>query len=193
MKKVLVFVTVFFLYAFTVRDTSLDVTKVYIAPESSLKISGTSNVNSFTCAYNTKNLTAPVAVQFEKKNNKVRFQKATLVLDNLGFDCGNRGINRDFHSLIKTKEYPQLYLRLKEIQTTDTKSKTVQALVEIEIAGISKSFEVPVQLKEDDTVCVSGKLKLQLSDFNLEPPKKVLGLIVVHDTITIDFRLMMNV
>lgn len=78
MKKVLVFVTVFFLYAFTVRDTSLDVTKVYIAPESSLKISGTSNVNSFTCAYNTKNLTAPVAVQFEKKNNKVRFQKATL-------------------------------------------------------------------------------------------------------------------
>ena len=53
----------------------------------------------------------------------------------------------------------------------------------------SKSYFIPVELKDDKIINVSGALNLNICDFNLEPPKKALGLIVVSDIIKINFDL----
>lgn len=187
MGKVLYIVTLFL--AFGLNDPSTNNTVVYIAEESSLKISGTTNINTFTCDFNTAEMMEPILVHYEKTGSKYIFLKADLILNNQGFDCGSRGINRDFHSLLKSDQYPYILLKLREIEVGTTVSSDLKAKVDIEIAGLTNSYTIPIKFDQRENLCILGELKLNLDDFKLKAPKKVLGLITVHETITINFDL----
>lgn len=187
MKKILIFISVITALSFT--DTFVGKTSVTITPNSKLLIIGKTNVNTFKCQYDVLKLNKPITVSFKKRGNKINFDKTTLVLDNINFDCGGIGINNDFHELLKTKSHPQVLLKLKEINKDPNNESIVQALVDLEIAGITKSYEVPVSLKENGIMFIKGVLALNIRDFNLEPPKKALGMIVVKDVIEINFEL----
>ena len=68
---------------------------------------------------------------------------------------------------------------------------SVNALLELFIAGKSQSYFIPLTVSKEDTdhIFVSGVLKLNIADFDLVPPKKVFGLIKVSEHIEIDFKL----
>lgn len=187
MKKILIFISVLTALSFT--DSFVGKTSVMIAPNSKLLIIGKTNVNSFKCNYNVLKLNKPIPVHFKKHGDKISFEKTTLVLDNMNFDCGGPGINNDFQELLKTKTYPKVFIKLKEINKDQNNESLVQALVDLEIAGITKSYTVPVELKEEGMMSIKGVLALNIRDFNLEPPKKALGMIVVKDVIEINFEL----
>lgn len=187
MKKIIIFIAVLTALSFT--DTFVGKTSVTITPNSKLLIIGKTNVNSFKCHYNVLKLNKPIAVSFKKRGNKINFEKTTLVLDNINFDCGGIGINKDFHDLLKTKSHPQVVIKLKEIIKDSNNESLVQALVDLEIAGITKSYEVPVVFKDEGIMSIKGVLALNIRDFNLVPPKKALGMIVVKDVIEINFEL----
>ena len=102
------------------------------------------------------------------------------------FDCGGRQINKDFHKLLNTKEFPQILIKLKEIEYL---LESIKACIEMEIAGVSKTYTLHVTQTKEDTHNILGVLELDISDFNLESPTKLLGIIVVSDIIEIDFNL----
>ena len=189
MKKIFYFATLFLLLAFNNKETLVNRTTVYIAPESRLMISGTTNVNTFNCEFDIERLQKSIPVHYEKVGEKYIFKKATLVLNNSGFNCGSKGINSDFHELLKSEEYPQILLKLKEIEGNPFNDSPLNATVDIKISGHTNSYTIPVTLAENSPSSVSGKLNLSLGDFKLKAPKKMLGLIVVHDSISIDFDL----
>ncbi|APZ44818.1 hypothetical protein BW723_00280 [Polaribacter reichenbachii] len=164
-------------------------TIIQIKPESKLEILGTTNINKFECNFNFLEIDKPVPLFFQKKGKKIYFKKATLVLKNSCFDCGSRGINRDFSKLLKSNEFPLILLDLKEIEK---KEATTEALVEMTIAGISKTYKIPVKVTENKNYLVTGNLDLNIEDYNLKVPKKMLGLIVVSEMIKINFNLILK-
>lgn len=187
MKRILIFITVLTTLAFT--DSFVGSTSVIIAPNSKLLINVKTNVNSFKCHYDVLKLNKPISVSFKSHGDKISFKKTTLVLENVNFDCGGPGINNDFKELLKTKTYPQIFIKLKEINKDQNNENLIHALVDLEIAGVTKSYTVPIELKEEGTLFIKGVLPLNIRDFNLDPPKKALGLIVVKDIIEINFEL----
>lgn len=187
MKKIVLLISIFSLFAFTSSDVKR--TSVMITPNSKLLIVGKTNVNSFNCRYDILKLQKPIPVFYKKHHDKISFDNTVLVLDNVNFDCGGRGINADFHELLKTKTYPQIRIKLKEISEGKTNNKPVLAHMDITIAGITKGYQMPVEVSNADAMQINGILNLNLSDFNLEAPKKALGLIVVKDEIEINFEL----
>lgn len=192
MKKVLGFTTIFLLLAFNLKDSLVKDAVVTITPESSLTISGTSNINTFSCDFSIDRLNESIPVHYEIINGKYIFKKATLVLNNLGFDCGSRGINKDFHEILRSSDYPHILLKLRKIEGNLLQDSQLEADVEIQIAGKTNSYKIPVCMSDNKTKCVTGALKLSLGDFKLKAPKKAFGLIVVHDSITIDFDLVLQ-
>lgn len=189
MKKVLYIATLFLLMGFNLKDSKANSTMVYIASDSRLKISGTTNINTFTCDFNTEKLTEPILVNYQQVGSKYIFHKANLFLDNQSFDCGSRAINKDFHSLLKSDQYPSILLKLKEIELDTNAPTYLNAQVDIEIAGQTNSYKVPIKFEQKENMSILGVLQLNLNDFDLKAPKKVLGLIIVHETITINFDL----
>lgn len=117
----------------------------------------------------------------------MNFRGAILVLNNKGFDCGNKGINQDFHDLLKSDQYPEILLEINQVKLR-TKEFGV-ATICITMAGKQKYYDVPINIKDEHIAQFQGELELNIQDFNLEPPKKLFGIIVVKDEIEINFDL----
>lgn len=185
MKTLLIFLLPVLLSSFFPTDGIENTREVKIGAESTLFIKGTSSVNTFICNYDASKLQTTKTVGFQKTNNRLRLEGASLQLQNTGFNCGNKGINKDFHELLKTDKFPHITLDVNEIHTEGNKATS---LVTITIAGIQKSYRVPVSSPESKN-SYEGVLCINILDFNLIPPKKMMGLIVVHEEIEINFNL----
>lgn len=188
MKKLAIFFLVLVMLSFYGGEFATE-TAIIVTPESSLVIKVKTNVNKFDCKFNVQNLNNPIPVFFKLENSKLVFEETSLVLKTTCFDCGSKGINKDFYSLLNSNIYPDVVLKLKEVKIDTYHKNWVNAKIEIKIAGKVNSYKVPLKLEGDEQMMIKGKLKLNILDFNLEPPKKALGLIVVDEIIEIDLNL----
>ena len=164
--------------------------KVTVLPSSDLTIIGDSNIAAFQCEFDTSHLEESQEVTYAQTGNEIKFTGAVLVLRNKGFDCGSKGINRDFHDLLRTDEHPRIFLELKKV-ILSSPSQGVATVV-ITIAGKKRSYEVPVSVKNSVIAEFKGNLHLNIKDYGLEAPKKLFGMIVVKDEIDIDFNLLVK-
>lgn len=187
-KRIIFLISIVTALAFTTRDSIIKSTSVIITTESSLVVRGTTNVNTFSCVFNINKFKNPIHVNYGVEGGKMVFKKTALVLDNNCFDCGGKGINSDFQKILKSDKYPQITLFLKEITPLEN-TLDVQASINIEIAGIVKAYKIPVKVKKNNDMLITGDLAISLDDYGLEAPKKMFGLISVDDTIQIFFQL----
>ncbi|PQV51146.1 hypothetical protein CLV33_10166 [Jejuia pallidilutea] len=188
MKKLVIFFLVLLMLSFYKGDFATE-TAIVVTPESSLVIKVKTNVNKFDCKFNVQNLNNPIPVFFKVENSKLVFEETSLVLKNSCFDCGNKGINKDFYNLLNSDVYPEVVLKLKEVKIDNYHKNWISAKIDIKIAGVVNSYNVPLKLEGEERMMIKGVLNLNISDFNLEPPKKALGLIVVDEMIKIDLNL----
>ena len=164
-------------------------TRVWVAPESEVVIIGTTNVNAFICKYNVQELEVPVQLTYNEKVEQIQFQNAKLKLANDCFDCGGKAINRDFRELLKTEKHPQVELKLLHVDPLETDAQKIGVGMEITIAGVARKYETTLSCIQSGDICVNGTLGLRLSDFGLEPPRKVMGMIKVDDEIQVQLTL----
>ncbi len=169
-------------------QTNLETREVKILPGSSLSISGNTNINEFECDFNTHEFQEEtIKVNFIKKSGTFNFSNSVLPLKNEKFDCGNRRINKDFNELLKTDKHSRILLKVKQIQMQDKENARVT--LNFQIAGVDKEYTFPVEVSGEDELCFNGSLALNITDFNLEAPSKVFGLIVIEEEIDINFNL----
>lgn len=187
-KKFILLVYIVMALAFTQGDSAIKSTSVIITPESSLMVQGTTNVNTFTCFFDINKFKNPIPVIYYMENGKMQFKKTILILDNSCFDCGGKAINNDFQKILKSDKHPQIFMLLKEISNFEGNGE-VMALIDIQMAGITKTYKIPVKVKNNDKLLITGNLAISLNEYGIEPPKKFLGLVTVHDKIEIFFQL----
>lgn len=161
---------------------------VNVLPTTRLFINGEANVKKFSCVFNAHYLDKESNVKFVEENNSIRFKNAVLSLENEGFDCGHSAINKDFHKLLQTKEYPKILIELQRITLLEDNKGRVEALVTI--AGKKKKYTIPIDIVSSPIDRYIGKLHLNIRDFDLEPPTKMFGLIVIKDEVEITFDLL---
>ncbi|RTL13723.1 MAG: YceI family protein [Flavobacteriaceae bacterium] len=69
--------------------------------------------------------------------------------------------------------------------------ENITAKLNVKIAGVEKEYLVPV-IFNTNTNNVKGQLKLNIKDFKLKSPKKLLGMVVVNDHVDINFNLFLQ-
>ncbi|AUS06442.1 YceI family protein [Pseudotamlana carrageenivorans] len=192
MKKILFLILILATLGFAKRDVFLENRVYKIVSGSHMSVIGTSNVKGFTCKYDITKFDKTLPVHYTIAGNKIVFSKSDLVLENVNFDCGGRGINRDFKEVLKTDLYPEIKLTLKEILDYKT-TNHVEVLVGISIAGVSNQYGIPVCYNVvDGKLRISGHLDLALNDFNIQAPTKLFGLIQLGNEVKIDFQLFLK-
>lgn len=167
---------------------SKNVTKVKITNKSEVTIKGKSNVNSFECKYNSDFIENDLQVSIARNNNKILLDGAKIAIKSTGFDCAHKMITKDFKTILKADDYPHIVINVKEISTT---KENIAAKLNVTIAGIDKEYLVPVSYNQN-TNNVKGQLKLNIKDFKLKSPKKLLGMVVVNDNVDINFNLFLQ-
>lgn len=177
-----------FTLGLSVQAQNIQTREVTILPNSSLSISGTTNINTFDCNFNVLSFKKQAfEVNYIDKERVLHFKNSVLPLENKYFDCGNRKINKDFHKLLKTEEYPAIFLTVKKIDMSHGEDAVVT--LSFTIAGIENDYKFPIEVSWENQLRFTGNLQLNIKDFNLEAPSKIFGLIVLEEEIEINFNL----
>ena len=162
--------------------------KFLILEDSKLRINGTSNVTDFQCIYKDR-ISADTVNQSITFGDTLTISGDKISINVSSLDCGKRVINRDLQKTLKAKEYPFLELNLLTVEISDT--TPFNALLEITIAEVTQNRFVEITSFENskDHLVFSGSGKILLSDFGLDPPTAIFGLIKVDNEIEIMFDL----
>jgi len=152
---------------------------VVFSSESFLKIKGKTNVT----------ISEAISISYKDYDKRIQFKDTKLTLPNLEFNCGGKAINRDFNELLNTEEYPEIILKLKEISKTKIDTGLITATIEITISNIVRTYTIPISIANNEGLHVSGVMPLDINDFNLIAPTKMLGMVKVSPEIEIQFSL----
>lgn len=180
---------ILFLFPISIMAQEQSSVQSVILNESKLRINGTSNVNDFECVYEEELESDTLFHEVELAEAFANIQGDRLELVVESFDCGKRGINRDFRNTLKSKQYPNIHIEV--LQVTAKNDIPDKATVAIELAGVTNTYEVDLKNVsiDNDLIQVLGEQNLRMSDFGLKPPTALFGLIKVRDRLKISFTL----
>jgi hypothetical protein len=168
--------------------------KWLVSESSSLSVNGTTNINKFACdipAYDQ-----PDTLTLSKGNKEVLLS-GDISLKIQSFDCHNAIMTHDLRKTLKEKEFPSLHIRflsLSEFPELTAKPSTITGMVDIELAGTTKRFQVNYLVSTDaqKNMHLLGLRDVNFSDFNLIPPRKLGGMIKTNDKLSVAFHLKMR-
>lgn len=167
-----------------------------IDQESQLYLKGTTNVNTFTCDCTDR---FPLkSFEVENQEGYAHYQHAGVRLDTRNFNCHNRKIETDLQKAMKSEIFPYISISLVE-SWQDPKCATgdcpdwfvVKAKVRITITNVTKEHIILGKAKKigPNRFQLMGEKALQMSEFGIDPPHAMFGMIKVNDWITFHFDL----
>ena len=180
----------------TVAPAPKEKTSWIVQKSSSLSINGRTNINHFSCAI--AQYAEPDTITFQNEGCHVKPGgiplNGVLHVNIVDFDCRNRTMTGEFKKTLQYKQYPQLkiiFLNLERMPNFTSQPETLKGQVFIELAGVSKQFEMDYTSNREDpeTVDLTGSRQLCFSDFGLQPPKKMGGMVRVNETLDVKFIL----
>jgi hypothetical protein len=167
-----------------------------ISKNSSLSVNGSTNINKFSCIIPAYGRVDTLTLSENKTNSEVKLS-GEIDLNISSFDCHNSGMTKQLRKTLDGIQYPVMrirFLSLNNIPVLTMKPNTITGFVQIELAGISKQFEVHYQIVQDDqkTIHLLGSREVLFSNFNLVPPQKLGGMIKTKNQLSVDFQLNMR-
>lgn len=166
-----------------------------IDAESQLTIQGSTNVNDFICRI--EYCTGTDTLQYVESNTtgELRFTRSRMSVPIRSFDCGAKPISKDFWKTLKSETYPELKIDFISLQTPAFRnSKNITGQVHISLAGVTAKYDIcyQVRVKTNGDVLLKGFHTVNFSDFQLEAPEKLKGLIKVKEVLNVDFNLLLR-
>jgi hypothetical protein len=172
------------------------VAKWVIVNGCSLKVDGSTNINTFSCIIGE--YSHPDTISISRSPGQPVPMSGMIMLDIQKFDCHNLVMTADLRKTLKSKEFPHLIIRflsMSKYPDLANRQEATKGMVAIELAGVSKRFEVDykVQSAGGNFISLVGSRRIQFSDFFLSPPRKLGGMIRTDNNLSVVFNLRMKV
>lgn len=106
------------------------------------------------------------------------------------FTTRNNMMRHDFLEMLNASQYPYIKINIESADSAyyDKETGLTYFDTKITLAGNTRSYRVPCKIIScEDGQVVKGKLELELSAFNIDPPQKVLGTVKVNNEVFITF------
>lgn len=166
-----------------------------IKENSTITLSGSSNVNSFECSINSNVTNGYLLVNADKDNGAVNFKNAFIKINVSSFDCKNPIMSRDLQKTLRADKYPIIDAELITATPFQANSKPyasrgrIKTSVAITISGKCRIVDLVVdwQMISASEYRFIGSKQLLMSDFDIAAPSAAFGLIKVNNDIVINF------
>ena len=165
-------------------------------PDSRLWIEGRSNVNQFECRADTYRGDATIYYESDEANANEQTD-ANLEIEVAGFDCGRERMNRDFRNALKANSFPKIIFRFGEVlnmQPLAGEENTIRFNVMgyLTVAGVTReiTFDMIGYFLSDDRIRAVGSKQIKMTDYEVEPPTAMLGLVKAENELTVHFDLL---
>ncbi len=147
-------------------------------------VSGTSTVRGWTCSVNgtadvTPGSSAP-APGFD-----AGVQSATLTVRVADFECPDEEMTEHLFDAMKPTEFAEITFALESYEASD---QGAQASGSLAIQDVTLPVTFPIEMTPSGSgVEIAGEVRLDMTDYGVEPPVVMLGLLRVRPEIRIEF------
>jgi hypothetical protein len=166
-----------------------------IDTDSELYIYGSTNVNNFTCKFDSYKGGDTLEFIEEHSSSTLKFSFNQMTIPVKSFDCGVKQISRDFWKTLKSESYPDLRINFRSLQNLNVRNNTwVDGVVDITLAGVTARYTINYHVTTNNKVIsLKGTHPVNFSEFNLLAPEKLKGLIKVNECLEVEFNLVLKV
>ena len=165
--------------------------------ETTMTVSGTSTLHDWTSEVKTVNGFVEVG---EKMISKQKIKKGEVIpLVNIIVPVtaiiSPRGATMDkkTYNALKSEEHPEIKFNLENCKIGDINGSEFQlnASGDLTVAGVTKHVEFPVSgnIISGEKMSFSGAYKLNMLEYNMEPPSAMFGQIETGEDVEIKFEL----
>ncbi len=166
-----------------------------VSGTSRVVVEGQSNVNEFKCVTIRYEGNDVLSQRNDNASGK-RILEGSINMKVKSFDCENRVMTRDLRETLQKDAYPEITVDVVSITLPDNdgKSHKVDGQAEITLAGETRlmDFTWEVSYPNSQKIRLSGNRELKFSQFNIDPPTKMMGMIRVRDELLVDFDLVLE-
>lgn len=166
--------------------------KVVLA-ESKLVVDGTSNVHDWTIE--AKAMSGKASVALESGDLKV-IKSLDFSVEVEQLKSGKSGMDKNTFKALKSTSHKNITFKLVKvvkITTISDNNYTVETQGDLTIAGVTKRINQSFTAKLIGKKMVfTGKQKIDMTLYGVEPPKALMGTIKTGKDVTVDFKVTYN-
>jgi len=174
---------------------------IQVHADSQVAIEGSSNLKAIRCVAGTVHFPKTILADYHSGSSVLNIHDGKILLDVLALDCGARAINQDMQETLKAEKYPQITLEILSVQLPMGQNDLIQpwqtckAQTQVHMAGVTRSEPFVFQGKRLGAghYRVTGSHEIKLSNYCLEAPSAMMGLIKVDDCFLIQLDLIFQV
>lgn len=195
MKKLKIQHSIFlaFLLLFSSSYTLVAQESRVVQAESKLTVSGTSNVHDWEIQ--AKAMSGKSSATIEAGVLK-GIKSLDFAVEVEQLISGRKGMDANTFKALKSKTYKTIHFKLisvAKITNTSGHNYIVETKGDLTISGVTKRinqiFEVKVAGRK---TIFSGKTKIDMTQYNIKPPKALMGTIKTGAVVTVDFKVTYN-
>ena len=148
-------------------------------------ITGSTNINHFQLSYSENHFSAI-------QENGQPQNKFSVNIPARKIGAGSKAMLNDFLKMINAYKYPDIKITLDEdISKEMDATAAADHQIGLTLNGKTNTYICHSTSTEynQDQWCLVGRLQFKLSDFGIDPPKKIFGIVKVEDAVFINFKI----
>jgi polyisoprenoid-binding protein YceI len=160
-----------------------------------ITIAGTSNVHAWTASSDAVTVTeVRVAPGVAGANfwdavlEPGALEAFAIAIPAASLTSPKEGLDKNMHKALKVKEHAEIAFRLLRLEPAGAPG-TFSATGVLRITGIEKEITFPLTAtRTDAALTVRGEVPIVMTDFGIEPPKAMLGMLRTDPKVTVTFE-----
>jgi hypothetical protein len=101
------------------------------------------------------------------------------------------GLDKNMHKALKVTHHPEIAFRLSRVDADATGA--LKGIGILRIAGVEREIGLTLTTQRIDAgITVTGQVPLLMTDFGIEPPKAMLGMLKTDPKVTVTFEIVLG-
>lgn len=157
---------------------------------SSLKVDGTSNLHDWDIKSGSTQKGKLTVTMQAGKVSKISALEFNVAAESL--KSGKSGMDKNTFKALKTNQHKQITYKMTSVKSLNCSSgSSCKATVagNLTLAGVTKAVDVTFDMEvTNSNITLTGSRKLKMTDFNITPPKALMGTITTGNDVTVVFK-----
>jgi len=161
-----------------------------------VSVSGTSNIHSYTASTNTVRVTrAELGVQPGSEFWPAALmpnviQEFAIAIPAATLTSPREGLDANLHKALKVNAHPDITFYLRTLERRTDAPGTFRGVGVLQVAGVQREIAMDVAPEQrGDVLTIRGQIRLLMTDFGIQPPTALLGMLRTDPRVTIAFEI----
>ncbi|CAN5185564.1 hypothetical protein BH23BAC2_BH23BAC2_01550 [soil metagenome] len=165
--------------------------KIQDSKDVAMKLAGTSTLKKWEMDAKSATGEAQFVFKTGSGSELVSVQSLTFALEVKDLQSDSKGLNKHAYKALKADEFKDIHYELSSSTLSSEKGGyLLKTKGKLTIKGVTNDIVTDVHLvvNKNSTISFKGSYKLNMTDYNVEPPSFMLGAMKTGEAITLEFK-----